>query len=113
MTAADSLQSLLTAAAEAGARKALEQVTSGPQTRWIPLRESPLGYRATLDLIRCGELTTHGIGNRKFLDREMVNRWLLEHPILNSSETPAEADELEGIIASNRARKARRKGAGQ
>ncbi len=110
MSVEGALSTLLEAAAEAGARRALEQVRP-EASRWIPLRESPLGYRATLRLIGAGELTTHGAGNRKYLDREMVDAWLLGHPILNSPTNAEGTDEIDAIVQANRARKARRKGA--
>lgn len=77
---ADTLQPFLEAAAEAGARRALAEVHPS-QPNWIPLRQSPLGYRQTLNLVRNGELQVHGVGNRKYLNREQVESWLLSHPI--------------------------------
>ena len=110
MTVENVLSGLLEAAAEAGARRAIEQLQTTTASRWIPLRESPLGYRPTLDLIRAGALSVHGIGNRKYLDREMVDAWLLAHPIAASVRS-VERDEIDLIVDSHRQRQAKRKGA--
>jgi len=105
---ADAFQALLEAAAEAGARKALEQVQAkGAASRWIPIKESPLGYRATLDLVKAGELQVHGIGHRRYLDREQLDRWLLAHPI-RSNDAPSDDDEIAELIAAGDARREKR-----
>ena len=111
MSAADALTTLLEAAAAAGARTALAEFVTAQPSRWLPVKQSPLGYRATLDLIRAGEIHVHGIGHRRYVDREAVNAWLLAHPIAVASKPLGEPDEIDVLVASNRARKARRKGA--
>jgi hypothetical protein len=105
MTVSAALAELLREAATEGARRALEQL-SPSITRWIPLRESPLGYRPTLDLIRAGELTVHGVGNRKFLDREQIGSWLEQHPIVRRES--GEDDEIDTIIAATHERRGRK-----
>jgi len=102
---ADALETLLQTAAEAGARRALAQIHPS-QPVWIPLRQSPLGYRPTLELVRKGELQVHGIGNHKYLNREHVESWLLVHPIARASSV--EHDEVEAIIEANNNRRRRR-----
>jgi hypothetical protein len=99
---------LLDALADAVAAR-LRTDTTAALPRWVPLRDSPLGYRPTLDIIRRGELRVHGIGHRRYVDREAVDRWLLEHPIVTSAD--AQSDEIDAIIQANRQRKAKRKGA--
>ncbi len=59
--------------------------------------------------MRRGELHVHGIGHRRYVDREAVDRWIEQHPIVASAD--AEADAIDAIVAANRKRKARRKGA--
>lgn len=107
MTASDALNELLAAAAEAGAKRALEQATTSKQSRLVPLRECPIGYRNVLDLVRRGELKVFGVGNRKFVDREQLDEWILNHPMSASATTVTDAndDEIAAIIAANHKRK--------
>jgi len=108
VSAAEALRDLLAEAAELGARKALEQVQSTSPARLVPLKQASISYRNLLELIRAGELKVFGCGNRKFVDREAVEQWLLNHPITNLRETTEETVEIDELVASNRARKAKR-----
>jgi len=103
---ADALAALLEAAAEAGARRALAEIHPSQPT-WIPLRQSPLGYRQSLNLVRNGELQVHGIGNKKFLNREQLDSWLFAHPMARTP--PMEIDEIQAIIDFNENRRRKRK----
>jgi len=107
MTAGDALHELLEAAAEAGAKRALEQVTSSKPSRLVPLKQCSIGYRNALDLVRRGELETFGMGNRKFIDQEQLDAWLLNHPLTvpAADTTAAKVDEIDAIIAANHKRK--------
>jgi len=102
------LEPLLDAIADRVARRLRADTT--PASRWIPLRESPLGYRPTLELIRTGELAVHGIGHRKYLDCEQVDCWLSAHPIAVASKPLGEPDEIDAIVSASRQRQAKRKG---
>jgi hypothetical protein len=101
----DALASLLTAAAEAGARKALEQVRP-EASRWAPLKRADLPYREVLRLVAAGELRTYGRGHSKYLDRVELDGWIESHPIVTSAS--AETDEISELIEATHARKAKR-----
>lgn len=105
MTASDALNELLAAAAEMGARRAIEQVATAGAPRLIPLKQCSIGYRNVLDLVRRGDLEVFGVGNRKFVDREQLDQWILNHPIAKPVDTEAKEDEIDAIIAANRSRR--------
>ncbi len=102
----DPLSALVDAIADRVAERLRTESSAAP-SRWIPLRESPLGYRPTLDLIRARELTAHGIGHRRYVDREQIDRWLETHPIA-PRESGADDDDIDELVVAHHQRRARR-----
>jgi hypothetical protein len=115
--ASTGLAALLEAAAEAGARRALEIVghSGSAPSELVRLHDGPIPYRIALAAVAAGELRAYGTGRRRYLSRIEVESWILAHPIART-EAVAEtepSDELDEVIEANRDRRRGRKKRGR
>lgn len=103
---AASLDALLEAAAERGARRALEAIQAqAARPALVPLRESPAGYRRTLAACEAGVLPRVRIARRSYVDRDALERWMRQGaPVSPPVEvaTPSSND-IDAILAANAA----------
>lgn len=77
-------------------------------SRLIPLRQSPVGYRLTLEAIKQGELRKYQVGGRSFIERTELDAWILAHPVApRAVVAEPEHDEIDAVIAANRRRRER------
>ena len=97
------LQELLEAAAEAGARRALEQAAPEARCSMIPIKQAPVAYRALLDAERAGELRIYRKGKASLVDVAELEAWIRRAP--RAADAPAPADEAGELIAFNRERR--------
>lgn len=98
------LRELLEAAAEAGARRALEQLNAGgPGLSLIPIKQAPVAYRALLDAERAGELRIYRRGKASLVDAAELEAWIRRAP--RPAPAAPGVDEAGELIAFNRTRR--------
>lgn len=102
MVAAEALRELLAAAAEAGARRALELAGQREPSSLVPIREAPVAYRAILAAASKGELKIHRRGKAGFVERADLERW-----IRAGSRAPKADDAIGELIDITRQRRRR------
>lgn len=94
------LAQLLEAAAEAGARKALEAVAAQAPSSLIPIKSAGVSHRALLAAAKRGELTIHRRGKAGFVDRDELERWIRTKP--EREKSPDEVAEVLELNANRR-----------
>lgn len=103
-TPADALSTLLAAAAEEGARRALaDAAPNGP--RMVPIRECRIPYRVALRAIAEGTLPAYRVGRSTFIDRTDEDDWIAraEHRVRPDPWEPEpEQDEIGELIEISR-----------
>jgi hypothetical protein len=108
MSPADSLSALLGAAAEAGARRALEAVgRTGDGEGLVNIKDAPVAYRQLLEAINAGELRSFRVGRATFVRRVDLETWITsaEHAVDCSEPQPDEPDEIGDVIEINHRRR--------
>lgn len=112
----DALTALLEAAAEAGARRALEALGHERADELIDIKECPMvSYRSYLEAIRTGEITAYKSGRRTLVKRSDRDTWLTRPgarvPVKKCGD-PAEDDfgddEIGDILRANHERRSGR-----
>lgn len=98
------LRELLEAAAEAGARRALELAPAESRSSLIPIKRAPVAYRAILEAERAGELTVYRRGKASLVDLAELESWIRRSPRA-ADVRPAQSDEAGELIAFNRSRR--------
>jgi len=96
------LGELIQEAAEAGARRALEQAAPEARCSLIPIKSAPVAYRAILEAERAGELKVYRKGKSSLVDVAELEAWIRRAP------RPADAspaDEVGELVAFNRGRR--------
>lgn len=96
---ADALRELLEAAAEAGARRALELAGQREPSSLVPIREAPVSYRAILKAAKEGEMKIVSRGKSSFVDRAELERWI------RAGAPPKRTDPIDALIAGQRRRR--------
>lgn len=113
---ADALTALLEAAAEAGARRAIEALSHEQLDTLIDIKTDPLvTYRRYLNAIRAGELAAFKTGKRTVVKRSDRDAWLTREgarvPVKCAAEPVPDDfgdDEIGDILRANAERRAGR-----
>lgn len=105
MTIDAALTALIEAAAEAGARRALEALPPERRGGLVPIREAPVAYRAILEAEHAGELRVYRRGKASFVDRDQLEEWIRRAP---SGTAEPEPDEVAELIELHHRRRRRR-----
>lgn len=108
MSLDDAIRETVTAAL----REALPAIrTELGRPRLLPIRETPVAYRAILAAEQRGELTVYRVGHASLVDEAELYEWVRRTGAPRDPKRAAPADEVGELIAINETRRARRKGA--
>lgn len=110
----DSLSTLVEELAERVSLRVLARVAAEQPSILIPIAESPVGYRLTLDATNRGELPRYRVGAHTFVRRDELERWILAHPVpvtapTTTATTAPDDPELAAIAAHHDAARPRRR----